>query len=439
MLRTLSPWLACLLAVSPAVLRAQDSKDKKEAKPGAASPQAAQADIDEGYAEIELLTRALETVRQNYVDPAKVTYPKLMAAALRGMLAGLDPHSQFLSPEVFQQMKQSTEATYEGVGITIAPEPGGLSIVSVREDGPAARAGVMPGDRVIKLGNSFTEKLGYQESINLLRGKPGETLTLSIHRPATRGTLEFSIIREVIRQETLRDALLLEDALTNGAKIGYARLVQFNATSPTELADALDRLEDQGMSAFIFDLRNNPGGLLNAAVEILGEFLPPNTTVVTTEGRPDRENPPPLRTPARQRRARAYPVIVLVNHDSASASELVAGALQDLGRAVIVGTTTFGKGSVQSIIPSDRGTAIRLTIARYFTPSHKMIHGVGITPNLIATLTPEEEKRLFETFRDRALAKPDPSGLVKLGDRQLERAITALKGILAYKAQPAKK
>jgi carboxyl-terminal processing protease len=292
---------------------------------------------------------------------------------------------------------------------------------------------------VIKLGNSFTEKLGYQESINLLRGKPGETLTLSIHRPATRGTLEFSIIREVIRQETLRDALLLEDALTNGAKIGYARLVQFNATSPTELADALDRLEDQGMSAFIFDLRNNPGGLLNAAVEILGEFLPPNTTVVTTEGRPDRENPPPLRTPARQRRARAYPVIVLVNHDSASASELVAGALQDLGRAVIVGTTTFGKGSVQSIIPSDRGTAIRLTIARYFTPSHKMIHGVGITPNLIATLTPEEEKRLFETFRDRALAKPDPSGLVKLGDRQLERAITALKGILAYKAQPAKK
>jgi len=428
MSRFLSLWLACLPAVFPAALCAQDGKAAKEAL---------RADIDDGYAEIELLTRAMETVRQNYVDPSRVTYPKLMAAALRGMLAELDPHSQFLSPEVFSQMKQTNEATYEGVGITIAPETGGIVIVSVREDGPAARAGVLPGDQVVKLGNHFTEKLGYLECINLLRGNPGETLTMTITRPATRETREISMVREVIRQETVRDALLLDDALTNGTKIGYARLVQFNAPSARELADALDRLEDQGMAAFILDLRNNPGGLLNTAVEILGEFLPPDTAVVTTEGRPGAENPPPLRTPARQRRARAYPLIVLVNHNSASASELVSGALQDLGRAVIVGTTTFGKGSVQSIIPSDRGTAIRLTTARYFTPSHKMIHGVGITPNLIATLTPEEEKHLFESFRDRALAKPDPSSLVKGGDRQLERAITALKGILAYK--PAKK
>ena len=428
MFRFLLPCLVFAIAMPSSPLAAQEA-EKNEVR----------ADIDEGFAEIELLTRALETVRQNYVDPDKVTYPRLMAAAMRGMLAELDPHSQFLSPEVFEQMKQSGEATYEGVGITIAPEPGGLMISSVRENGPAARAGVLPGDRVIKLGAAFTEKLGYLECIELLRGNPGETLALTVHRPATRETLEFSMIREVMSQETVRDAQLLNPTLTDSPKIGYARLIQFNAPSARELADALDRLEDEGMSAFILDLRNNPGGLLNSATEILGEFLPPNTVVVTTEGRPGRENPPPLRTPARQRRARAYPVVVLVNHNSASAAELVAGALQDLGRAVIVGTTTFGKGSVQSIIPSDRGTALRLTTARYFTPSHKMIHGVGITPNLIATLSPEEEKQVFESFRDRALAKPDPSGLVKSGDRQIERAITALKGILAYKARPAAK
>lgn len=414
------------LVLSPTLLHAQPPEEKTGVR----------SDIEDGYAEIETLTRALETVRQNYVDPDKVTYPKLMAAALRGMLSELDPHSQFLSPEVFGQMQQDQEATYEGVGITISPEPGGLIIVSVREDGPAARAGVLPGDHIIKLGADFTAKLSYLECVQRLRGQPGETLTLTISRPPDRTGREISMVREVMRQETVRDVMLLDDTLTGGSKIGYARLVQFNTPSPRELADALDQLEDQGMTALVFDLRNNPGGLLNAAVEVLGEFLPPNTAVVTTEGRPGASNPPALRTPARQRRVRPYPVAVLVNHHSASASELVAGALQDLGRAIIVGTTTFGKGSVQSIIPSDHGTALRLTTARYFTPSRKMIHGVGITPNLTAPLTPEEEKRVFESFRDRALAKPDPAALAGLGDSQLERAVTALSGILAYKAQP---
>ena len=425
MSRFLPACLALALAGAFSPLAAQEEK------------QAIRADIDDGYAEIETLTRVLETVRQNYVDPDKVTYPKLMAAALRGMLAELDPHSQFMSPEVFQQMKDSGEATYEGVGFTIAPEPASLMIVSVREDGPAARAGLVPGDRIIKLGPDPTAKLSYLECVQRLRGQPGETLTLTYSRPSTRETKEVAMVREVMRQETVRDVMLLDETLTSGAKIGYLRLVQFNSSSPRELADALDKLEDQGLKALVFDLRNNPGGLLNAAVEVLGEFLPPNTAVVTTEGRPGASNPPALRTPARQRRVRPYPITVLVNHNSASAGELVAGALQDLGRAVIVGTTTFGKGSVQSIIPGDRGTAIRLTTARYFTPSHKMIHGVGITPNLIATLSPDEEKRVFESFRDRTLSQPDPATLSNLGDRQLERAITALNGILAYKSVTA--
>lgn len=390
-------------------------------------------DIDDAYAEVELLTRALETVRQNYVDPDKVTYSRLMASALRGMLADLDPHSQFLTREVYDQVKESAEATYDGVGITIAPQTGNLTIVSVREDGPAARAGVLPGDLILKLGDTFTDKLSYLECVQRLRGNPGQTLTLTISRPSTKEAREFSLVREVIRQETVRDAVILDPAMTGEAKIGYVRLLQFNAPSAQELADALDKLEDAGMTALVLDLRNNPGGLLKSAVEVLGEFLPPDSAVVTIEGRPGTENPPPLRTPARQRRVRSYPMMVLVNHGSASASELVSGALQDLGRAVIVGTTTFGKGSVQSIIPSDRGTAIRLTTARYFTPSHHPIHGHGITPNLVSTLAPEDEKRIFEYFRDHGSVAPDPAALTNLGDRQLERAVTALRGILAYK------
>lgn len=383
-------------------------------------------DIDDGFAEVELLTRVLETVRENYVDPDKVTYARLMASALRGMLADLDPHSQFLTPEVYEQFKLETESTYEGVGITIAPQPGNLTIVSVREDGPAARAGVMPGDVITKLGEHLTEKLSYLECVNLLRGNPGETLTFTISRPATKETKEFSMIREVMRQETVRDVMLLDPALTGGAKVGYLRLLQFNEPSAQELADALDKLEDNGMTAFILDLRNNPGGLLKTAVEVLGEFLPPGTVVVTTEGRPGAKNPPPLRTPPRQRRVRGFPMAVLVNRNSASASELVSGALQDLGRATVVGAVTYGKGSVQNIIPSGNGTAIRLTIAHYFTPSHKLIHGKGITPDIAVSQTPEEEKRIFEYFRDHSATHPDPAAMAKLGDKPLESAVAAV-------------
>lgn len=431
-IRRLPIFLAFSIILPMGPVRAQpDPPDEEERQT------ALQDDIDDAYAEVELLTRALETVRQNYVDPDKVTYSRLMASALRGMLADLDPHSQFLTREVYDQVKESTEATYDGVGITISPQAGNLTIVSVREDGPAARAGVLPGDLILRLGDDFTDKLSYMECVQRLRGNPGETLMLTISRPTTTEVKEISIVREVIRQETVRDAFILDPALTGGAKIGYVRLLQFNAPSALELADALDKLEDSGMTALVLDLRNNPGGLLKSAVEVLGEFLPPDSAVVTIEGRPGAENPPPLRTPARQRRVRPYPLVVLVNHGSASASELVSGALQDLGRAVIVGTTTFGKGSVQSTIPSDRGTAIRLTTARYFTPSHHPIHGHGITPNLISTLAPEEEKRVFEYFRDRGTAAPDPAVLTKLGDRQLERAVTALRGILAYKSLSA--
>ena len=388
----------------------------------------------DGYSQMETLTRVMELVRQNYVDEKKVTYERLVAAALRGMLAELDPHSQYIAPELNDSLQSEAGATPDGAGFTLAPRAGSMVIVTVREDGPAARAGLMPGDQVLKVGDLHTTGLTYLDAVRHLRGRPGEPLRLTTWRAATQETRELEIIREAGRQESVRDAMLLDASLTGDTKIGYVRVLQFTAKTATELADALDRMEDLGMAALVLDLRNNPGGLLSGTVETCGEFLPPGTIVVTTEGRDPAKNPPPLKTPARQRRARNYPLAVLVNHASASGAELMAGALQDLGRAVLVGTTTFGKGSVQSIIPGDNKTAVRLTTAHYFTPKHRAIHEKGVVPDIIAPLTHDEETKLMDYLRKAPDAAPDPVRLAKLADRQMERAVMAIKGVLAFRA-----
>ena len=313
------------------------------------------ADEDSGFEQIELFTRVLERIRQSYVDPEKVTYEKLINSALDGMIADLDPHCQFMQPQVFEQMKKNTGSTYEGVGITIANRNEMLTIVTVREDGPAARAGVMPQDHILKINNTLTEDVGMTEAVQMLRGKPGQKLKLTIRRPATSELLEFEMIREIIKQSTIKDIRILDEKLTAPYKMGYCRLQQFNSPSHEELADALDQLEKDGMNAFVFDLRNNPGGLLNSAIDICGEFVDAGTVVLTTEGKPGSGEIKVYRTTARaKRRDRAYPVAILINHSSASGSEVVAGALQDLKRAIVVGETSFGKGSVQTILPSGR-------------------------------------------------------------------------------------
>lgn len=392
---------------------------------------------DDPYAQMETLIRVMELVRQNYVDGSRTSYDRLVAAALRGMLAELDPHSQYITPELNEQLQQAAGSA-EGAGFTFAPRGGTIVVVTVREDGPAARAGLMPGDQILKAGDLHTAAVSFLESVCALSGKPGESLRLTTWRPATQETREVEILRETQRQETIRDAMLLDPSLTGESKIGYVRLLQFTATTATELADALDRLEEQGLTALVLDLRNNPGGLLTGTVEACGEFLPPGTVVVTTEGRDAAKNPPPLKTPARQRRARTYPVAVLVNHASASGAELMAAALQDLGRAVIVGTTTFGKGSVQSIIPGDGRAAIRLTTAHYYSPKHRTIHEKGVTPDIVAPLTYEEEAKLMDYLRKAPETAADPVRLSRLADRQLERAVMALKGVLVYRAMQKK-
>ncbi len=398
-----------------------------------------EAGEDSGFKAMELFTEVLETIRQGYVDADKVTYEKLINSALEGMLADLDPHSQFMQPKVFDQLKRHTDSTYEGIGVTISTKSDVLTIVTAREDGPAARAGILPGDQILKINNRLTEELGMAEAVELLRGKPGESITLTVRRPATQKLHEFTMKREVIKQSSVEDIRLLDPRLTSPYRMGYARILQFSEPTAEELADALDKLEQEGMDAFILDMRNNPGGLLGSAIDVCGEFVKAGTVVLTTEGKPGSGEIKVYRTSAeKKRRERDYPLAVLVNHSSASGAEVVAGALQDLKRCIVVGETTFGKGSVQSIIPIREGKAIRMTTAKYYTPSHRTIHENGVVPNIVAPLTPAQEQQLGEWFSRSTLPPEERKKVESYTDFQLVRAVDAMKGALVYARTPAR-
>ena len=390
----------------------------------------------EGFKEMELFTRVIERIRQSYVDPEKTTYEKLINSALEGMLADLDPHCQFMQPTVFKELKEKTNSTYQGIGIQISTKNENLTVITVREDGPAARAGLLPGDVILKVNNSRTEDVGMSEAINMLRGKPGEKLKLTIRRPTTGQLLELEMVREIIKQTSVRDVMMLDPGYSGAHKIGYARILQFAGPTAEELADGLDKLEKDGMEAFILDLRNNPGGLLRSAIDVCGEFVKAGTVVLTTEGRPGSvEGNRVYRTSvSTKRRNRDYPLAILINHSSASGSEVVAGALQDCKRCIVVGTTSFGKGSVQTILPIEGsgGKAIRLTTAKYYTPDYVTIHENGVEPNIRVTLNPAEERALYGWFRRDEMSPEARRKAEKFVDPQVERAADALKGVLVY-------
>ena len=390
---------------------------------------------DSPYEQLEILTRAMQLIRQDYVNDSKTSYKELTYSALHGMLESLDPHSQFMEPKDFKSMQEDTKSEFAGLGVTLTEKSGILTILHPMEDTPGFEAGLLPGDQILKINGESTEKLNINSAIEKLRGKVGERVTLTINRPSTSQLKDFEIIRAIIKVPSVKDAQILP--LQGKARIGYVRITQFNEPTATELANALNTLEKDGMEALVLDLRYNPGGLLGSAVDVCGEFLEPNTLIVFTEGRtPSRE----YRTATTSTAQREYPIVVLTNYASASGSEIVAGALKDLGRALLVGETTFGKGSVQSVVSLPDGSAARLTTAKYFTPSRKLIHEHGVSPHIRATLTREQETALLRSRRkgEESTTPPRPPA-----DPQLDRAVDALQAtILSNKTaqvRPAKK
>ncbi len=389
---------------------------------------------DNGYPQIAIFAKAVQLLRQDYVDGNKTGYHDLITAALKGMLSSLDPHSQYMDPNDFRDMQDDTRSRFNGLGIEVSVKNGLPTVVSPMEDTPAGKAGILSGDQILKINGSATDKMELQDAVNLLRGSPGQKVTLTLLRPSTKEVKEYTLERVEIKVQSVKGTRMLDSELTGQFKVGYVRLIQFNEPTADELSKALDALQKQGMQALVLDLRNNPGGLLNSAVDVCAQFLPPNTKVVSTQGRTASQQRD-YATSAVSKERPPFPLALLVNEGSASGAEIVCGALKDLHRAILVGETTFGKGSVQNVLQLPDGSALRFTTAKYYTPSKKVIHGNGVAPNIRVSMTAEQERQLFTIRSSENLKPEDDKTLIRSKDPQMLRAIDALKGVMIYAQQ----
>ncbi|WP_295303195.1 S41 family peptidase [Accumulibacter sp.] len=338
--------------------------------------------------ELRTFAEVFNAIKSGYVEP--VEDKKLITHAISGMLSNLDPHSSYLDADAFKDLQVGTQGEFGGIGIEVGMEDGLVKVVSPIEDTPAYRAGIKPGDLIFKIDDTLVKGLTLSEAVKRMRGKPKSQIRLSIIRKGEARPIEITLVREVIKVQSVKSKLV-EDGY------GYLRITSFQENTGSAVVKHLNDLYKAGpLKGLVLDLRNDPGGLLNSAVGVSAAFLPPGTLVTSTDGRTADAKHRFFANPSDYLRgskddylqhlppdARSVPLVVLVNGGSASASEIVAGALQDHKRAVVLGTTTFGKGSVQTVLPLPGNTAIKLTTARYFTPSGRSIQAKGIVPDIV--------------------------------------------------------
>ncbi|THF62340.1 S41 family peptidase [Pseudothauera nasutitermitis] len=343
--------------------------------------------------ELRAFADVFNAIKQGYVEP--VEDKKLITHAISGMLSGLDPHSAYLDAEAFKDLQVGTQGEFGGLGIEVGMEDGFVKVISPIEDTPAFRAGVQAGDLIVKLDDTPVKGMSLNDAVKRMRGKPDTRITLTIMRPGQSAPIVLTLTREVIKVRSVRSSVVEPG-------YGYVRVAQFQENTASSLVEHLGKLAKEGeLKGLVLDLRNDPGGLLHGAVGVAGAFLPRDTLVVSTDGRAEdakreyRVIPEDYLRGRRDDFLRALPeglsnvpMVVLVNAGSASASEIVAGALQDHKRAVVMGTRTFGKGSVQTILPLNNSTAIKLTTARYYTPNGRSIQAKGIEPDIVVEESP---------------------------------------------------
>ena len=368
--------------------------------------------------ELRQFTDVFGAIKANYVEP--VEDKKLITEAISGMLSGLDPHSAYLDADAFRELQVGTQGEFGGLGIEVGTEDGFIKVVSPIEDTPAARAGVKSGDLIIKIDEKPTKGLALNDAVKLMRGKPKTLITLTISRKGEPRPLVLQMMRDVIKVQSVRSK-------TIEPGMGYVRVTQFQEHTVDNMVKHIEGLYKTGnLKGLVLDLRNDPGGLLHGAVGVSAAFLPQRVTVTSTDGRTDDAKRKYVAAPEDYLRGtrddylarlpagvKTVPMVVLVNGGSASASEIVAGALQDYKRATVIGTQTFGKGSVQSILPLTNNTAIKLTTARYYTPNGRSIQAKGITPDFLVEETPEGDLanafRVREADLNRHLSNPKDS------------------------------
>lgn len=382
------------------------------------------------YEQIQLLTQVLLHARKQYVE--EKTYKELINGALHGMLRALDPHSDYLEPQAYTEMQEDTSGKFSGIGIHIGMKDNLLTVIAPIEGTPAFHAGLQSGDRIVEIEGESTQGITLREAVNKLRGPEDTQVTITIRRQGDVQPREISIVRARIEVPSVRGARVIRDA------IGYVRITQFAEPTADYLKQELEKLQQQGLTALVLDLRGNPGGLLKSAVEVAQMFLAKDELIVSTRGRQGVHNEMQIRAEGEFRAGR-MPMAVLVNGGSASASEIVAGALQDHRRAVIIGEQTFGKGSVQSVIrlQPDGKAAIRLTTALYHTPNGRQINEVGIDPDIPVPVSPEEWAR---TITRRAhqenpeyYSEEDKAEYADVVDVQLERALDVLQAVQVFR------
>lgn len=352
------------------------------------------------YESLDAFTNILSIVKKNYVEDVETK--NLVNGAINGMLTSLDPHSAYLTPEHYKDLQQDTQGRFGGLGIEITVKSGVLTVVSPIEDTPAAKAGIKPGDMIFKIEEEFTKDMSLVDAVKKMRGPRGTKINLSIKREGIAELIDFQLVRDTIRVQSVRSRVL-------ESGYGYIRLAQFQERADRDVTTALQKLsaEKNGLKGLVLDLRNNPGGLLTQAVRISDLFLE-SGMIVYTEGRIESQKQKFFAQ--KDGSWMDFPVVVLVNGGSASASEIVAGALQDQKRAVVLGTKTFGKGSVQTILPLDDSSALRLTTARYFTPGGRSIQATGIVPDIVVEQTTTQDGKPIDEKKRSSLREENLPG-----------------------------
>jgi carboxyl-terminal processing protease len=396
----------------------------------------------DAYKELKIFTEVLSLVERNYVEEVEIK--DLVYGAIRGMLSSLDPHSGFMTTEAFKEMQIDTKGEFGGLGIQIGIKDSILTVIAPIEDTPAFKAGIKAGDKIIKVEDELTKDMTLMEAVSKMRGPKGTSVTITIVREGWKGPKEFKIVRGIIKIKSVKFKFIDEE-------IGYVKVSQFQEKTAKELADALKELDKKGVASLILDLRNNPGGLLNSAIEVSDQFLPQGKLVVYIKGKTGEKIEYLTKG---KRTSYDHPMIVLVNQGSASASEIVAGAVKDWDRAVVLGVTTFGKGSVQSVIPLSDGSALRLTTAKYYTPNGTLIQNTGIKPDIEVKLKATEgnghvflrekdlkghldNEQVGEKTKEKVKEKV-PLKVEEEDDLQLQRAIELLKLWDKFKQFPEK-